>query len=207
MELVPEPNQPAVDAANFVSLRMRFKCDSREYPARLVNLPTLVETHKTFDTATFYKCGDIAQMVLVYATEDDRRNDERRASKWSAWRTSYPDGLAPPLRDVVARRFSRARKQARVDYSHDEVANVEQQMQELVRTDGALPEQELLCEDIVPCEDWMLPPGAAVNSISEDATIALRHPWILAPAAPDAPAPTAAPPLVSGRASPSSSDA
>jgi transcription initiation factor TFIID subunit 7 len=46
-----------------------FHCDGATYPAKLVNLPCPVELHKTLDHASYYKCVDVAQMLIVY--EDD----------------------------------------------------------------------------------------------------------------------------------------
>ena len=36
--------------------------DSLEFDAKLLDLPCIVETHKTFDRKTFYKTGDICQV-------------------------------------------------------------------------------------------------------------------------------------------------
>jgi hypothetical protein len=46
-----------------------FRCDGATYPARLVNLPCPVEVHKTTDHATYHKCTDIGQMLIVYEDE------------------------------------------------------------------------------------------------------------------------------------------
>lgn len=54
-----------------------FHCDGATYPARLVNLPCPVEVHKTHDHAMYYKCSDIAQMLIVY--EDSMALDEADA--------------------------------------------------------------------------------------------------------------------------------
>lgn len=41
--------------------------------AHVVNLPCVVEVHKTVDNATLFKSGDVGQMVVVYGTQG--RND------------------------------------------------------------------------------------------------------------------------------------
>ncbi len=46
--------------------RWVFTLEGELYPARLVNLPTNVETHKTVDKVTYYKSSDIGQMMVVY---------------------------------------------------------------------------------------------------------------------------------------------
>lgn len=40
--------------------------DGKTYPARLVDLPCVVETQKTLDRSTFFKSGDVGQMLVVY---------------------------------------------------------------------------------------------------------------------------------------------
>lgn len=176
-----EAEESSGDSFGLVSQRMRIIVDETSYPARLVNLPTLVETHKTFDGSTYFKCGDVSQMVLVYESEDERAEDEKRKGEGAAWRTLYPDGLSPPLRDVVTRRFSKARPAAKVAYSHAEVEAVENQMVEIVSNQGKLPTEELLCEDVVPFQDWMVDQnaGETMRTFRDDAPIAAKHPWIL----------------------------
>ena len=36
-----------------------------------VNLPCVVEVHKTVDQVTLFKSGDVGQMVIVYADEEE----------------------------------------------------------------------------------------------------------------------------------------
>lgn len=40
--------------------------DGKKYPARLVDMPCVLETQKTLDKSTFFKSGDIGQMLIVY---------------------------------------------------------------------------------------------------------------------------------------------
>ncbi|CAN0327803.1 unnamed protein product, partial [Laminaria digitata] len=48
------------------SRRFTFTMDGKTYPARLVDLPCIVETQKTLDRSTFFKSGDVGQMLVVY---------------------------------------------------------------------------------------------------------------------------------------------
>ncbi len=48
------------------------------FPARLVNLPCVVEMHKTVDYVTLFKSGDIGQMVVVYSNETELLEDLER---------------------------------------------------------------------------------------------------------------------------------
>lgn len=40
--------------------------DGKKYPARLVDMPCVLETQKTLDRSTFFKSGDVGQMLIVY---------------------------------------------------------------------------------------------------------------------------------------------
>lgn len=46
--------------------RFTFTMDGKTFPARLVDLPCVVETQKTLDRSTFFKSGDVGQMLIVY---------------------------------------------------------------------------------------------------------------------------------------------
>lgn len=168
------------EAWGFTGQRMVMKFQGRSYPARLVNLPTLVETHKTFGGSTYYKCGDVSQLVVVYESEKERQEDEDRHVEGDSWQTYHPDGLSPPLRDVVTRRFSKARRAAKDAYGVEEVAAVEAMMIEIVSNQGKVSTEEILCEDVVPFQDWMADEhGSEKKTVSDDAPIAAKHPWIL----------------------------
>ena len=83
-----------------------FHCDGATYPARLVNLPCPVELHKTHDHAAYYKCSDVAQMLIVY--EDEMALEEGAEEKpIEGFPSYYHSGLTPPMRRVVERRFAR----------------------------------------------------------------------------------------------------
>ena len=77
-----------------------FHCDGMSYPARLVNLPCPVELHKTHDHAMYYKCSDVAQMLIVY--EDSVALDEADGyPKTVGFPSYYHSGLTPPMKQVV----------------------------------------------------------------------------------------------------------
>jgi transcription initiation factor TFIID subunit 7 len=83
-----------------------FICDGATYPARLTNLPCPVEIHKTHDHAMYYKCTDVAQMLIVY--EDDAAMEEAESSPGyhvDGFPSYFHSGLTPPMHKVVERRF------------------------------------------------------------------------------------------------------
>lgn len=40
-------------------------------PAKIVDLPTIIESHKTLDSKNFYKTADICQMMVCKEEEED----------------------------------------------------------------------------------------------------------------------------------------
>ena len=62
---------------DFLSLSCKIECGLRSLGfdvVRLVNLPCPVELQKTHDHAMYFKCADVAQMLIVY--EDTMALDE-----------------------------------------------------------------------------------------------------------------------------------
>ncbi|CAM9731402.1 unnamed protein product, partial [Ascophyllum nodosum] len=94
------------------SRRFTFAMDDNIYPARLVDLPCVLETQKTLDRATFFKSGDVGQMLIVYKDENAYKRDESNASGVGP-QELFPDGLTPPTKNVVRRRFLKARPDRR----------------------------------------------------------------------------------------------
>jgi TATA-binding protein-associated factor Taf7 len=47
-----------------------FALGTKRYPATLVNLPTVVETYKTFDNSSYVKTGDIGQVRSNISMDD-----------------------------------------------------------------------------------------------------------------------------------------
>jgi len=171
-----------------------FHCDGATYPARLVNLPCPVEVHKTHDHAMYYKCCDIAQMLIVY--EDSMALDEADAyPKSEGYPKGYPSyyhsGITPPLKRVVERRFVLRDHQPGTKFPRNQVSDVEKELHELmckISKEGGkgrklkIPSlanqnkvlQEIDEEVVVDYEPWMQ------DGITFDATdqIASLHPEI-----------------------------
>jgi hypothetical protein len=105
-----------------------FHCDGATYPARLINLPCPIEIHKTHDHAMYYKCVDVAQMLIVY--EDMTSLEEAESSpgyKSDAHPSYYRSGLTPPMDKVVQRRFMN-REHSAVPPQMQEVMEVEKDL-------------------------------------------------------------------------------
>lgn len=104
--------------------------DGKEYPALLMNLPTVVESHKTFDNKTFLKSGDIGQMLQVFRTNEEKEVVRNKIHKHALYGEYMPSGLTPPTIDIVKRKFELTRKNDhsaflpyRIRQVHDDINN------------------------------------------------------------------------------------
>ncbi|KAA8896747.1 hypothetical protein TRICI_006832 [Trichomonascus ciferrii] len=123
----------ACDQGDLTGVNIKFK-DSRNavvsihdqlFAAKLVDLPTVTEVHKTFDRKNIYKGADVCQMLLV--TEPIEYEDEVFNIK-DAPQSVYPHGLTPPLNNVRKRRF-------RKRISNKIIETVEAKVNDLFRLD------------------------------------------------------------------------
>lgn len=48
----------------------RFRFHDQLYPCELVDIPTIVEAYKSIDCMTYYKAGDVSQMILVKTPQE-----------------------------------------------------------------------------------------------------------------------------------------
>ena len=101
IDIQPQENQ--------ASDKYIFIFQNERYNALLANLPTNVETHKTFDKKIFIKTGDVGQILIVFKTERERDLAYSRTCK-TLNGDYYPSGLTPPTVDIVRRKFELTRK-------------------------------------------------------------------------------------------------
>uniref|UniRef100_V5EHS0 TAFII55 protein conserved region domain-containing protein n=1 Tax=Kalmanozyma brasiliensis (strain GHG001) TaxID=1365824 RepID=V5EHS0_KALBG len=102
------------------------------FSAKLVDLPTITEAHKTLDNRQFFKVADIAQMLVV----ESKIADESQASSSAAGGGKgfniedfiYPHGITPPMQWARKRRFrKRAARRA--------IETVEKEVERLLKAD------------------------------------------------------------------------
>lgn len=86
-----------------------FTVDGVEYPASVMDLPTVVETHKTADKRTFYKSSDLHQVVVVRMPDDPAPEEH-----------ILRNGLTPAAKDA-----SNRLKPPKRLFSHAQVESVE----------------------------------------------------------------------------------
>lgn len=131
------------DAGDLSRVNIKFK-DARRavvsineqlFAAKLVDLPTITEAHKTFDRKNIYKVSDICQMLLVtepISAEDDVLHLESTSIERPE-ATAIPHGITPPLHNVKHRRF-------RKRISRKVIETMEAKIEELFRLDDEAEE-------------------------------------------------------------------
>jgi len=118
--------------------RGHVQFDGWNFTSRLVDLPTVMESHKTIDNKTFYKTADICQLLICKEGEDfddeednnspvKKKKDPNKVDK----KYLYPHGIGPPLKNCRKRRF---RKTLRKKYV--EAPEIEKEVKRLLRVDN-----------------------------------------------------------------------
>ncbi|PWN54378.1 hypothetical protein IE53DRAFT_308501 [Violaceomyces palustris] len=109
------------------SRRAVFHVGNQLYSAKLVDLPSIIESHKTLDNRQMFKICDISQMLLV----EDPIKEEAEASSGKGFNIEdfiYPHGITPPMTWARKRRFrKRAPKRA--------IETVEKEVERLLKDD------------------------------------------------------------------------
>lgn len=78
--------------------------NERSFSALLVDLPSIIESHKTLDHAQYYKTADIHQMLIIF--DPDATESKGFCSQIETdFQFQWPDGITPPLKNVRIRRF------------------------------------------------------------------------------------------------------
>lgn len=76
--------------------------EDQKYTITVADLPTVVETHKTPDNKSYYKSGDIGQVLIV---QGDEPFPLAKTSTSSDGSVAVVDGLTPPAKNIRKRKF------------------------------------------------------------------------------------------------------
>ncbi|CAH0406993.1 unnamed protein product [Chilo suppressalis] len=106
--------------------------------AKIVDLPTIVESHKTIDRKSVYKTADICQIMICKdeidpsSTEEEsptksKKKDPFKVDKKFLW----PHGITPPTKNIRKRRFRKTLKKKNV-----EAPEIEKEVKRLLRADN-----------------------------------------------------------------------
>lgn len=105
---------------------------------KIVDLPTIVESHKTIDRKSIYKTADICQIMICKdeldpsSTEEEsptknKKKDPFKVDKKFLW----PHGITPPTKNVRKRRFRKTLKKKNI-----EAPEIEKEVKRLLRADN-----------------------------------------------------------------------
>lgn len=144
--------------------------------AKIVDLPTIIESLKTIDNKSFYKTADICQMMICKEEPDqptveeespakNKKKDPYKVDKKFLW----PHGITPPTKNVRKRRFRKTLKKKYV-----EAPEIEKEVKRLLRADNeavSVNWEVIKEEDDHPKQD-----SAPVNLKPEKKTKAERNP-------------------------------
>lgn len=104
-------------------------------PAKLVDLPTIIETHKTLDNKNFYKTSDIAQILICKEEADETKEEPEENVKKSKdgkdKKYLYQHGITKPLKNVRKKRFRKTLRKKYVDFPE-----IEKEVKRLLRIDN-----------------------------------------------------------------------
>eukprot|EP01133_Synstelium_polycarpum_P007902 gene7902-9277_t len=83
-----------------------FKLGDQEYAASLLDLPCILESHKTLDKTTYYKTADIGQIIQVHDNDDTTTPAAYEAAEFKS-----TSGITPPTKDITKKRFREVSKE------------------------------------------------------------------------------------------------
>jgi len=152
-------------------------------------MPTIVETHKTFDKKNFFKSGDIGQALLVFLSEKDRDIARSKNMKTLAGEY-YAHGLTSASYDIVNKKFLKTQQNSKII---EDTSFIREVMEDIgvgweAAEDGK-EIREFVDEEVVDFEDWMATPdepyGISIKLQGKDiwnkpeSKVLLEHPDIL----------------------------
>lgn len=143
---LPEDCIQLVPPEKYGSRHISFVFNGVSYPSKIVDLPCIVETQKTFDKSAYYKSGDICQMVVVVDTMEELEQVPDALSS----------GLTPPTTNIRSRHFRKPQ------FTRNELTAAEQEISEVLEgqpyVQYELVEEEYFVDEI---QDTEISPSAA----------------------------------------------
>ena len=101
--------------------------------AKLMDLPCIIESHKTLDKKALYKTGDICQIMVCSHKNDSGDEPEKLHKRDHYKRYQLNHGITPPLKNVRKRRFRKTARKNKLLESPE----VEKEVKRLIREDLA----------------------------------------------------------------------
>ncbi|KAL7736078.1 hypothetical protein ACLKA6_003815 [Drosophila palustris] len=146
--------------------------------AKIVDLPTVVESYKTIDNKSFYKSADICQILICKEEPEDetekespnknKKKDPNKVDKKYLW----PHGITPPCKNVRKRRFRKTLKKKNV-----ETPEIEKEVKHLLRIDNEAVrvDYEIINEEDKPQDELDQSDMKPYNEADEDLADETMH--------------------------------
>lgn len=103
-----EKAQPCFQIKAHDKDKLIFRMGGNDYAAALLDLPCVVETHKTVNKETFYKSGDIGQMLKVDDNPIPSSAESYLKLDWSKVYVPLDSGLSAPTHKIKQRMWKRS---------------------------------------------------------------------------------------------------
>jgi len=161
VEIKLNPDEEVLNLAEPTKAHIKF--GESTYPVLIARLPCNIETHKTFDHINYFKAGDIAEMVHVFETEEERDFAHFEINQIEGYKRTFPSGITPPTTQIIRRKFLKTRSTK--PEPREKVAAVEHEIQKYVLTEDIVEE----FEEVVDFEEYMADashPGGRVFTFS-----------------------------------------
>ncbi|CAK1554844.1 unnamed protein product [Leptosia nina] len=134
--------------------------------AKIVDIPTIIESLKTIDNKSFYKTADICQMMIC-KTEPDQPADEEaptKNKKKDPYKVEkkflWPHGVTPPTKNVRKRRFRKTLKKKCV-----EGPEIEKEVKRLLRADN---EAVNITWEVIKDDDEHIKPESSRSNVKQE---------------------------------------
>jgi transcription initiation factor TFIID subunit 7 len=154
--------------------RGTVRFDGWVLPAKITDLPTIIESHKTLDGKNFYKTADICQLMVCKEDTDDTAgapkpddttttaaaaddpHGQRKGKDGKDRKHLWPHGITPPLKNARKKRFRKTLKKKYVDFPE-----IEKEVKRLFRTDN---EAKSVRYEVVNADDELRADSMAKSS-------------------------------------------
>jgi len=114
--------------------RGKFVIGGQEYNMTLCDLPCVVETHKTLDSRSYYKSGDIGQILLV---EDPKAPPPKKPLYDENFRL-LDAGVTPSTRNIRQRKFRK-----RPNIPRSEIQEAEEEILRIVKNQPSVQKEQI----------------------------------------------------------------
>ena len=146
IEIIENPSESISNVDN--SRKMIFNFNGELHPLTILDLPCIIEGHKTIDYKSFYKGGDICQMMYVHEDKLKQEEDLNNFNTFTSpsdknfpkllW-TKDPDhkyklkhGLGTATRNIRSRRFK-----TKMKYNKEEILEVAKKLKNIIDNGAA----------------------------------------------------------------------